>query len=269
MAVITLTTDFGAADHYVAAMKGVILSIAPEVRLVDVTHEIRPQDVVGGAFVFRQAFPHFPAGTIHVIVVDPGVGTARPLIAARYAGQIVLTPDNGSISFVHADYPLEALREISNQEWLKPRPSATFHGRDILAPAAAQLALGRPFEQIGPTTDHLEILDLAGAAVDLEHGIRGCVIHVDRFGNLVTNITRGELDRWREGGPARGMDPSAASIVYVGETFVGPLRRTYGEVGEGELLALIGSSDLLEIAVNGGSAANRLNAAPGSAVRVR
>ncbi len=110
MAIITLTTDFGLSDHYVAAMKGVILTLAPDARFVDVTHDIRPQDVVHGAFVFRQAFPYFPPGTIHVVVVDPGVGTSRRLLGARYAGQIVLAPDNGIISIVHHDFPVEALR---------------------------------------------------------------------------------------------------------------------------------------------------------------
>src|SRR5215475_9937611 len=154
MSIVTLTTDFGLADHYVAAMKGVILSKAPRATIVDITHEIRAQDVVQAAFVFRQAFGYFPSGTVHVVVVDPGVGTSRRLLAARYAGQIVLAPDNGLVSLVHHDFPIEGLREITVGE--QGGPSATFHGRDILAPAAARLLKGGSFDQVGPMTDHLE-----------------------------------------------------------------------------------------------------------------
>jgi hypothetical protein len=295
MAIVTLTTDFGTSDHYVAAMKGVLLTLAPDLHIVDITHDIRPQDVVHGAFVFRQAFAYFPEDTIHVIVVDPGVGGARRLLAARYAGQTILAPDNGVMSIVHHDFPLEALREIDNPHLFIHEPSATFHGRDKLAPVAGHLASGKQFAEVGPETDHLEVLNLADAQLMPDHTLRGYVVHIDRFGNLITNIKADDLAAIgamngsvaaagasmesiepgpQEGEPMPGASPSDAlpggtRTVIVGRTPIGPVRRTYSDVAEGEILALIGSADLLEISVNAGSAAARLRSMPGEAVFVQ
>ena len=151
--VITLLTDFGTQDWYVAAVKGVILQIAPEATIVDVTHDLGPQDVVQAAFVLRQTLKWFPPGTIHLAVVDPGVGSNRRLLAGRYAGQYVVAPDNGLITMVHHELPVEAVHWIANRSYALRSVSATFHGRDIMAPAAAHLAAGVAVRQLGPPTD--------------------------------------------------------------------------------------------------------------------
>ncbi|MCK6456170.1 MAG: SAM-dependent chlorinase/fluorinase [Phycisphaerae bacterium] len=261
MAIITLTTDFGDSDHYVACMRGVVLQISPDALIVDVTHRIRRHDVVHAAFVLRQAFEHFPRGTIHVAVVDPGVGTTRRLLATLYAGQVVLAPDNGVVSLIHRDYALSDIRSIENERLFRREVSATFHGRDILAPVAAYLASGVPLSSVGPAIDQLEILNLPRALMLPDGGLEGQVLFTDSFGNLVTNISQVELER---SGAKLGVVQ-----VYVGPLRVGPIRRTYAEVEPGGILALIGSTGAVEIAINQGSAAERLRAAPGTSVIVR
>jgi S-adenosyl-L-methionine hydrolase (adenosine-forming) len=261
MKIITLTSDFGEADHYIACMKGVILQHAPDARIIDVTHVIQPHDVVHGAFVLRQVFEYFPIGTIHVAVVDPGVGTSRRLIAARYEGQVFLAPDNGLVSLVHRDFRLEELRSIENQHLFGEIISATFHGRDILAPVAGHLARGIRFETVGPLIAELEVLNLDRPTALPNGGVEGQILYVDRFGNLITNIA--ETDLAAAVGVARNLN------VYVGPLRVGPLRTTYAEVNVGEVVALIGSTGMLEIAINQGNAAAQLRALPGTIVVAR
>jgi len=261
MKIITLTSDFGEADHYIACMKGVILQHAPDVHIVDVAHVIQPHDVVHGAFVLRQVFEYFPVGTIHVAVVDPGVGTRRRLIAARYEGQIFLAPDNGLVSLIHRDFKIEELRSIENQRLFEEVVSHTFHGRDILAPVAGHLARGTRLEAVGPVVAELEILNLDRPTALPNGGVEGQVLYVDRFGNLISNIS--EADLAADVGAARGLN------VYIGPLRVGPLQATYGEVNPGEIVALIGSTGMVEIAINQGNAAAQLRAAPGTMVVVR
>jgi S-adenosyl-L-methionine hydrolase (adenosine-forming) len=261
MALITLTTDFGEADHYIACMKGVILQIAPTVRIVDVTHTISRHNVVQAAFILRQVFDCFPDGTIHVAVVDPGVGTARRLIAARYGGQIILAPDNGVVTLIHRDFVLAELRVVENTHLFRTEISATFHGRDILAPVAAHLARGVTLDSVGPMIDRLEILNLDPVRALPDGALEGQVLYVDHFGNLITNISEAEIGRF--GGASGRMD------VHVGPLRVGPLRLAYGEVNVGEIVAVMGSSGMLEVAINQGSAAAQLCAAPGTIVVVR
>ncbi len=261
MSIITLTTDFGEADHYIACMKGVILQHAPDARIIDVTHLIQPHDVVHGAFVLRQICEHFPAGTIHVAVVDPGVGTSRRLIAARYEGQIFLAPDNGLVSLVHRDFNLEELRAIENRRLFREEISATFHGRDVLGPVAGNLARGVRFENVGPVIAELEILNLDRPTVLPHGGIEGQVLYIDRFGNLISNIAEADL--------AVAAGDAGALNVYVGPLRVGPLRTTYGEVAPGEIIAIVGSTGMLEVAINQGNAAVQLRAAPGTIIVVR
>ncbi len=261
MAIITLTTDFGAADHYVACMKGVILQQAPATQIVDITHSIAAHDVVHGAFVIRQAFDHFPEGTIHVVVVDPGVGTTRRLLAASYDGQIILAPDNGIVSLVHRDFALDELRHIANARLFRQDVSATFHGRDILAPVASHLARGMSLVNVGPLIDQLEILNLEQPAPLPHGGIQGQVLYVDHFGNLITNISEADL--------AAAIGRARDLSVYVGPLRVGPLRMTYADVNPGEIVAILGSTGMLEVAINQGSAAAQLRAAPGTLVIVR
>ncbi|MEW6751068.1 MAG: SAM-dependent chlorinase/fluorinase [Candidatus Latescibacterota bacterium] len=254
--IITLTTDFGLQDYYLAAMKGVILGIAPAACLVDVTHEVPAQDVRRAAFVLRHAACWFPAGTVHLAVVDPGVGTARLGLAVRAQGQLWVGPDNGLFTFLWRAPDLE-VRAISPGELTAPPPSATFHGRDLFAPAAAHLASGVALGRLGPpvarpqTLPQLDPLRAAGRT-------EGQVVHVDRFGNLVTNIGIADLP-----GP-----PERVRVRPGGGREVRGLARTYGDAPAGELLALIGSAGLLEISVGGGSAAALLGAGPGQPVVV-
>lgn len=261
MALITLTTDFGQADHYVACMKGVIFQIEPRAQIVDVTHAIGPHDVVHGAFVLRQVVEHFPAGTIHVAVVDPGVGTTRRMIAARYEGHVILAPDNGLVSLVQRDFVLEDLRSIENTRLFRPEVSTTFHGRDILAPVAGNLARGLSLDAVGPAIDQLEILNLEKATPLAGGGIEGQVLYVDRFGNLISNISVEEL--------SVAFPAFEGLSVHVGPLRIGPLRGTYGDVAPGEIVALIGSTGMLEVAINQGHAAEQLRAGPGTVVVVR
>ncbi len=260
MAVITLTTDFGTRDHYVACMKGVILQIAPKVTIVDVTHDVTPHGIVQAAFVLRQVWSWFPPDTVHVVVVDPGVGTKRHIIAGRYSDRIVVAPDNGIISLIHRDGRLQELRIVENRRFFAGQLSSTFHGRDILAPVAAHVANGTRLAELGPPTDRLVILRLPQPVLDTGC-LRGEVLYVDHFGNLVTNLSVADVNNFavRRGRLA----------VFIGEQSVGPIRAAYGEVEPGTPLALLGSTQLLEIAVNQGSAAAHFGAGAGTPVTVR
>ncbi|MCP4591319.1 MAG: SAM-dependent chlorinase/fluorinase [bacterium] len=260
MGCITLTTDFGTLDHYVGVMKGVIHSMAPDVKLIDITHDLKPQDIIAGAFVLRQVWNWYPADTVHVVVVDPGVGSHRRILAGRYDGRMLVAPDNGLISMVHREFPLEDLRVVENARLFLPTVSSTFHGRDIIAPVAAHLAMGRPLRELGPTTTHLEVFPVEQCMIDDRSVVRGTVLCVDRFGNLVTNIRRNDLVT------AARKRPGAE--VYVSGKCVGPLRTCYADVATGEPVALIGSSEFLEVSVNCGRADKVLGCSPTAEVTV-
>ena len=167
MSLITLITDFGTRDYYVGAMKGVILQIDPQATIVDITHDIEPHNVVHGAFVLRQSLPWFPQRTVHVVVVDPGVGSDRRILAGKYDGQVVLAPDNGLISLVHRELPLEEIYAVQNTQYFRNPVSRTFHGRDILAPVAAYVATGLSLDKLGPAADRVEVLE--GKAERIDH----------------------------------------------------------------------------------------------------
>ena len=253
--VVTLTTDFGRRDPYVAAMKGVIAARCPAARIHDLSHELPAGDVFEAALFLAAAIPWFPPGTVHVVVVDPGVGTKRRPVAARWQGHYLVLPDNGLITFVHRKHPSVAVRQIQHDDCRLESVSATFHGRDIFAPTAAALACGFPFDDVGsavPAPIHLKVPEPT-----TEQGeVLGQVIHVDRFGNAITNIA---LETAAAGGVVR-LDDQSILI---------PIRTTYGDVGEGESLALIGSGGLLEIAINCENASERLRLRRGSKVRVQ
>jgi S-adenosylmethionine hydrolase len=250
---ITLTTDFGMRDHYVAAMKGVVYSLAPHVRVEDVCHEIRPHDVTHGAFVLRQIWPFFPVGTIHIAVVDPGVGSARGILIARYEGRLVIAPDNGLVTFLHRDLGVEALHMVENRRYFLPHISRTFHGRDIMAPVAAHLAMGVRLQEIGRQTDRLEILPTSHRAALEGNRLSGVGMFADRFGNIVTNVG---ADQIQDLVPRLG-----TPVVCVNGQEVGSLKSTFSDVPEGEPCALIGSADYLELVVNRGNAEARFGAA--------
>lgn len=266
--IITITSDFGTEDAYVPAMKGTMVSICPDARLVDVTHEISPQDVMEAGFVLQSALPYFPSHSIHLVVVDPGVGTKRRAIALRQGDQWFVGPDNGVFSLVLDDTPPDVAVELDDPAfWRSDSPSNTFHGRDIFAPAAAHLAAGRSIEEIGTPIDTLEPLRWAQPSVG--PGIaQGWIVHVDHFGNCVTNIQRSTLAE------AAGTDPSDPPLdgvpqlkAYVGSTVLRELHQTYGAVPEGDPLLLFGSTGYLEIAVNGGNAGELLDIRKGDSVK--
>jgi S-adenosylmethionine hydrolase len=256
--ILTLTSDFGLHGPYVASMKGIVLGLVPEVRLVDVSHAISPQNIVEGAFVLSGIVGCFPPETVHLAVVDPGVGTARRLIAARMAGQWFVAPDNGLLSRVARHHTPEAVYEIDGQSVRLAEVSATFHGRDILAPAAAHLLLGRPADQLGPGRHGLVTLPAIEPRRD-EHEIVGEVIFRDAFGNLITNVP----SPWVDGPPADSWE-----VELAGQRIRG-LGRTYGDHPPGTLLALPGSQGYLEIALVNGDASRYLDSGPGATVWFR
>ena len=239
--IITLLSDFGTADHYVSAMKGVILSIAPQARLVDVSHEVESQNVLSVAYLLANSLPWYPAGTIHLAVVDPGVGSDRRIIAGRWGDQIVIAPDNGLVSLVQQDTPAAEIYELSDRQYFRPEVSSTFHGRDIMAPVAAHLARGIALSALGAPIDHPLIIHVPQPEI-IENRLVGQVIHVDRFGNLVTNI---KADQCREFAP---------KTAHIKECVISFLASTYADVPIGRPLAVVGSSNMLEISVNQGSA---------------
>ncbi len=262
---ITLTTDFGTKDAYVAAMKGVMLGISPEARLVDVTHEISPQDVMEAAFVLREAIPYFPDGAVHLVVIDPGVGTERRPVALRAKGHWFVGPDNGLFPLVLNNATPDAIVELNNRRrWRTETPSTTFHGRDIFAPAAAHLAAGRSLSDLGTAVDTLTPLRWAQPRVD-EDGIQGWIVHIDHFGNCITNISQALFDDHL---PAHRSSTASAFKCFVGNATFRQTHVTYGAVSEGDPLLLFGSSGHLEIAINGGNAADRLNLRTGDSVDV-
>ncbi len=256
---VTLTTDFGTRDAYVAAMKGVLLSIAPQACLVDITHEIHPQDILEAAFVLREAVPYFPSGTIHLVVVDPGVGTQRRAVALRHKEHWFVGPDNGIFTLVLGTEQPEALVELDRPAfWRTPTPSQTFHGRDIFAPVAGHLATGKALEELGTPRDRLSTLHWMEPSGSAE-GLQGWVVHIDRFGNCITNISRTLFTQYSRGRPFR---------CYVGSHIFQQIHPTYGAVAHGEALLLFGSSDYLEVAVNGGNAAELLAISRGTPVHI-
>jgi len=261
MAVITLTTDFGWADYYVGAMKGVILQIAPEAVVVDITHDIAPGNILSGALILREIWRAFPAKTIHVAVVDPGVGSERNILLAQYAEQLFLVPDNGLITLIHQTRSVEQINIVSNETLFCKPVSATFHGRDIFAPVAAHLSKGLKPDQVGPRTTFVNLLDVPPARLTAGGSLVGQIIHVDRFGNLVSNIS---ADQLRE----LANNPTARMQVNVGKMPVGSVGRTFSQAERGKPVAYIGSAGLLEIAVNQGRADTHFAAHPGTTVEV-
>lgn len=256
-AIITLCTDFGWQDSYVAAMKGAILSIARDVTLVDLTHDIPRHAVRQAAFVLWSAARYFPVGAIHLVVVDPGVGSVRRAIAVRTERAVYVAPDNGVLSYVLREEPLQEAHELTERRyWRVPEASATFHGRDIFAPAAAHIANGVPLSAFGgAVTDPLRF-ELAIPRWTPEGELVGEAIHVDAFGNLVTDI------------PAELLGGLGAIRVRIGAHRIEGLSETYVSAERGALLALIGSHGNLEIAVREGSAAAATGAGVGATVRV-
>lgn len=242
--IITLLTDFGTRDAYVGIMKGVILGICPDVTLVDLAHDIPPQDIMAGAFQLSTAVGYFPPGTIHVAVVDPGVGPNRRAIAVKTADNILIAPDNGLLTLALRRTPAQGCYCLDRSRFKLADSSATFHGRDVFAPIAAQLAAGKTLRNVGAPISHIDTLAMAVTEARDDGGVEGLVMHVDHFGNAITNIEASQICALQ----------CPVEVKVAGVTLT-RLSETYSDVGRGETLALIGSHGYMEIAVREGSAA--------------
>jgi len=258
--ILALLTDFGARDHYVGAMKGAILGIAATAQIVDITHEIPPGDVEGAAFALASAHAAFPPGTVFVAVVDPGVGSERRGLALAAGPYLFVGPDNGVFSRVLDRYPEARVHALGNPALWRPQVAATFHGRDVFGPVAAHLGAGVPLDTCGPRVEDAVRLPFPPVRPVGKAQWDGAIVHVDRFGNLISCITGEAL------AAMIGVDGDV--VVGVGGA-VAPLVRTYADVAPGEPCALVGSSGLLEFALRDGSASEVLGAARGDVLRVR
>ena len=254
---VTLTTDFGDDSTYVAALKGVLLGVNPAVRILDLNHTLPPQGLRATAVFLTEALPWFPPGTTHVVVVDPGVGTQRAVLCVEWAGSRIIVPDNGCWTpILRPGDPDPVVHRLTESKYWRPTVSSTFHGRDVMAPAAGHLTLGVEPAALGPRMDRWVRLELPRAKVTA-HEVRGEVLEVDRFGNLISNVPVAAL-------PAGGREYA----VRVDDQLVGLKVRTYAEATPGTLVALTSSNGMLEIAVAQGSAAKRLRAEVGTQVVV-
>ncbi len=253
--VITLTTDFGLQDYYVSAMKAVILNIAPEVRIVDISHDIPSQDIMAGSWTLKNSAMLFPEGTIHTVVVDPGVGTDRDPIALQIEDQYFVGPDNGIFSLLTEELDYRAVK-LTNEKYWRDEPSMTFHGRDIFATVAAHLSEGVALEDLGEPIDNLVTYRWTVPIADKD-GLEGMVIHIDKFGNLITNISASQIE---------DVIGDKNVKIYVGNTILDEIVPTFGAVAEGEPAAYIGSSDMLEIGINKGNAEEMLSVQKGAQI---
>lgn len=257
--VIALLSDFGTRDHYAGVMRGVVLGICPEATVVDITHEVPPHDVLTGALELAASYKYFPAGTVFLVVVDPGVGSARRGLAAEAGDYRFVAPDNGVLTAVFREVPPKKMVELTERKYARPTVSRTFEGRDRFAPAAAWIARGTQLSALGRPVSEFHAIEMPAASVSAD-GVAGAVLLVDRFGNLVTNIDRRTLERFAQGGTIQ---------IEVGTHRVDRLVATYAEIGPGELCALFGSTDHLEVAAHAASAAEQLGISRGAPVSVR
>ena len=255
---IALLTDFGTRDHYAGTMKGVMLGICPDATLVDISHDVPAHDVLAGALELAAAYKYFPAGTVFLVVVDPGVGSARRGIATEAGEYLFVAPDNGVLTTIVDEHHPKRIVELTERRYARPTVSRTFEGRDRFAPAAAWLAKGIDLAALGRSAGDIRRLDLPRPVVSTGR-MAGEVVRIDRFGNLITNIDRRGFDTLAAGGTVD---------IVIGPHPIAKLVATYADVVPGELCALFGSTDHLEIAANGGSAADALGLGRGAPVQV-
>jgi S-adenosyl-L-methionine hydrolase (adenosine-forming) len=255
MPIITLLTDFGTQDYFVGAMKGVILSINPAAEVIDITHEIPPQDISAAAFNLLASYQNFPDGTIHVAVVDPGVGSDRRAILIECAGQFFVGPDNGLFSWICERESHFVTRHLTNEKFFHRPISKTFHGRDVFAPVAAALSKGVAPEQFGPVVDDLVRLESLAPTETCDGAIAGRIIHIDRFGNCITNLSREHLQ-------------TSQSKLVVNDREISHVREFFSEVDDRDdaLFMIVGSSGFVEIASRNASAADLLEARRGQSI---
>jgi len=254
--VIALLTDFGLKDHYVGVMKGVILGVNRNARIIDISHDIPTQGILDAYFLLSNTYSYFPEGTIFVAVVDPGVGTDRSIIAVQTGKHTFLAPDNGLLGFLEKDDAIRRIVQIKNRKYFLEPLSNTFHGRDIFAPVAGHLSLGTDLSLLGPEIGRMEKIAAPAPKVTREGVIVGEIVSVDHFGNLVTNI------------PGSRFAGSDTVEVRFGKHVIGRLATSYAEGKKGQILALVGSTGNLEISVNQGNARKKTGAKVGDGVRV-
>jgi S-adenosyl-L-methionine hydrolase (adenosine-forming) len=248
---ITLLTDFGSQDPFVGVMKGVILSICPGAQVVDLSHQVPPQAILAASYLLKTSIGYFPKGTVHLAVVDPGVGSTRKAVALKSRGHYFVGPDNGLFSAALKDWGIEQVVELTEKKYQLPNPSSTFHGRDVFAPAAAHLANGVPFAKLGVKLNNWIWRELP-KPFKTAQGWTGQVLWMDHFGNLITNL--------------EGKNLPKAFRLKIGKAVILNLTTHYAEAKKGTVMALIGSSGNLEISVNGGNAAQKLGVSIGASV---
>lgn len=255
MPVISLLTDFGNFDEYVGVMKGVILSINPDARIVDLNHWIDPQDIIQAAYLIKSSYSYFPKNTIHVVVVDPGVGTQRRIVVLKIEDHFFVAPDNGVLSLLWQNTKIESAVNVNNSRYFLPLVSNTFHGRDIIAPVAAWISKKVPLKSLGSQLEfsHLKSIEMPFAKISPQNLIKGTVISVDRFGNLLTNIEAKTIFQLCR------QNTDKVPVVRLGNSCVKGLSLTYQSVPEKSGLMIIGSRNCLEVAVNRGNASRIFN----------
>lgn len=259
--VVTLTTDFGTSDHFVGTMKGVILSVEPNAEIVDISHAVQPFDVLDGALTISQAYSYFPTGTVHMVIVDPGVGSARRPIIVSSDRHHFVAPDNGVLSLVYQREERIHARHIAADHYFLQPVSQTFHGRDIFAPVAGYLAKGLDPEKFGEEVHDFVRFNAPKPKAANESTLRGIVLKADRFGNLITNITP-------EDAPMLFGEAADAFKIVVGKREITEIKGSYAEGSPGEVFGILGSMGYLEIAANRGSAAQILGVGKGTDVNI-
>jgi S-adenosyl-L-methionine hydrolase (adenosine-forming) len=257
--IITLTSDFGLNDHFVGTMKGVILNIAPEAKIIDICHSVQPFDILDGALTIAQAYSYFPAGTIHVVVVDPGVGSARRPLVVSTEKHYLVAPDNGVLSLILDREERVKVRHITMQHYFLQPLSNTFHGRDVFAPVAGYLAKGVDGEKLGDEISDYVRFSAPKPKAAGEKTMRGVILKVDRFGNLVTNFTLHEV-------PGLFQAPPLPFKIVIGNREITELHNTYSEALPNELFGILGSMGYVEIAASRASAAQLLGVGKGTEV---
>ncbi len=264
MPIIALLTDFGTQDIYVGIMKGVILGICPNAQIVDLTHEIPPQDIEAGALALWGAFRFFPQGTVFCAVVDPTVGTNRKAVAVQTSSQFFVGPDNGLLWWAINDSEVLKVVELKNSAYFLPIVSKTFHGRDIFAPVSAHIAKGVSIDKFGPELSVEELRKLPPLRASFgTQTIIAQVVHIDRFGNAITNLRRSDFESWLKNIGQNRWVATIRSLSF------NSLNQSYGEVPEGEPLLIFNSYDLLEIAINLGNAAKMFGIGKGDQLEIR
>ncbi len=259
--IITLTTDFGLQDHFVGTMKGVMIDINPEVKFVDVSHSVQPFDVFDGALTIAQAYSYFPTSTVHMVIVDPGVGTARRPIVASTEKHIFVAPDNGVLSLIYDREPRLSVRAITASHYFLQPLSNTFHGRDIFSPIASYLSKGVDPARMGEEVTDFVRFSSPKPKTAANGDVRGVVLKVDRFGNLITNITPQDL-------PALFQPNPKPFKITVGKREITQIRSAYAEGAPGEVFGILGSMGFLEIAANRGAASKAVEAGKGTDVNI-